>query len=387
MSNFEICTRCIIDSSVPGATFDNNGICSYCRIHDALEKTYPIGKKGEEYFQTVVEGIKKSRSKKNKYDCVIGFSGGTDSTYLLHLAKEYGLSPLAVHFDNGWNSKISVSNIRKSISALDIDLVTYVVDWPEFKDILLSHLKASIPWADMPTDIGITATLYKIAAKERIKHILVGNNFRTEGKQPTEWTYGDGRMVKAIQKQFGSKKLSTFPNLYISNVIINAFIKKIKVIRPFYFLDYNKESAKKFLQEKFNWEYYGGHHYESIFTRFIHSQLLPLKFGIDKRIISLSAQVRSGFISRDEALNIFKSPPMSKEKLEEDRLYIMKKLSISEEEFRTILTTPCKSVFDYPSYYKFIKKFSRITRKIVKLFLPWTPMIFFEMEEREKTSE
>lgn len=384
MSKKTTCSRCIIDSTVPGANFDIEGACSYCRIHDALDKAYPTGEEGKIELQKIVDKIKRTRKAGSKYDCIVGFSGGTDSTYLLHLAKTYGLNPLAVHFDNGWNSKISSSNIKKCILALDIDLITYVVNWEEFKDILVSHLKASIPWADMPTDIGITSTLYKIAASEGIKHILVGNNFRTEGKQPTEWTYGDGRMVRSIQKRFGSKKLKTFPNLYLKDVVANAFFRRIKVIRPFYFMNYDKEAAKTFLETELNWEYYGGHHYESIFTRFIHSQLLPLKFKIDKRMISLSAEVRSGLRTRNEAIQALSTPPMSEEMYISDRQYVIKKLGISNEEFDNILQSPCKSVFDYPSYYKFIKKFTRLTRIIVKLFLPWTPMIFFEMDERSK---
>ncbi len=384
MSHKNICRRCVIDSDVPGACFDENGVCNYCRIHDSLEKAYPTGSEGLKIFNSIIEEIRKNRRRGSKYDCVVGFSGGTDSTYLLYLVKKRGLNPLAVHFDNGWNSEISVRNIKKCISLLDIDLQTYVVDWEEFRDILLSHLKASIPWPDMPTDIGITSTLYRIAAQERIGYILVGNNFRTEGKQPTEWTYGDGKMIRAIQKRFGSKKIKSFPNFSIIDVVLNAFFRRIKVIRPFYFLDYNKQEARSFLEKEMEWQYYGGHHFESIFTRFVHSQLLRDKFGIDKRIITFSAQVRSGIITRNEALDILSRPPLSDEELKSDRLYVMKKLNLSEREFQEIMELPPRSVFDYPSYYPLIKRFTRLARTLVRLFLPWTPMIFFEMEERKR---
>ncbi|MEI7473904.1 MAG: 7-cyano-7-deazaguanine synthase [bacterium] len=198
----KICTRSVFDETVPGITFNEKGEANFCNIHDKLTAAYPRGEEGKQEWLNLVNKIK-TKGKNKKYDCIIGVSGGTDSCYLLHLAKEYGLKPLAVNLDNGWNSEIAVENIKKVISKLDIDLETYVIDYEEIKDILHSYMKASLPWIDTPTDLAITSILYKIANSEGLKHILVGNDFRTEGKQPIEWTYGDTKQLKIIQKLFG----------------------------------------------------------------------------------------------------------------------------------------------------------------------------------------
>jgi N-acetyl sugar amidotransferase len=289
-TSVDICSRCIIDDGVPGVRFDENGECNYCKIHDALDRAHPTGDEGKAYLDELFADIKR-RGRRRRYDCVVGVSGGVDSTYLLYHAKSAGLRPLAVHFDSGWDSEIAVTNIRKSISLLGVDLQTYVVDWEEFKDILRSHLYASIPWADMPTDIGLVASLYRIAAQEGVSAIFVGSNFRAEGKQPTEWTYGDSKMIRAIQRRFGTKPLKSFPNLPPFTTVMNAFVRRIKMIRPLCYMDYSKQDARQLLEERFGWKDYGGHHYESIFTRFVHSYYLRTKFGIDKRKITLSAQV------------------------------------------------------------------------------------------------
>ena len=383
MNSKKICTRCIIDSTVPGVEFDQNGECNYCKIHDALVEAYPRGEKGQKILEKTISEVKKD-GRNNQYDCIVGVSGGTDSTYLLSYLKEKGLRPLAVHFDNGWDSEIAVNNIKKLIGTMEVDLQTYVVDWEEFKDILISYLKSSIPWADNPTDIGITASLYKVAAEEKVRYIFVGNDFRSEGKQPTEWTYGDGKLVASIQKKFGDKKLKTFPNLTLSSLIINAFIKRIRLVRPFYHIPYNKQDAKKILEEKFDWQDYGGHHYESIYTRFVYSTYLPVKYGIDKRMISLSAQTRSGVIKREDALREFSEPPISVERRKSDIEYIEKKLELSEEDFEYIMNLPPKAFTDYPSYYPTISRFRGVVRILVKFLLPWTPMTFYEMDARKK---
>ncbi|MCB0323579.1 MAG: N-acetyl sugar amidotransferase [Bdellovibrionales bacterium] len=378
----QICRRCIIDERVPGAVFAADGTCSYCRIHDALCEAYPNDARGQQKLDELLERVR-SDGKNKRYDCVVGVSGGTDSTYLLYYALSKGLRPLAVHFDNGWNSEIAVDNIRRSISALGVDLQTYVVDWEEFKDILRAHLKASIPWADAPTDLGLTAALYRIAQEEGVRHILVGNNFRSEGKQPTEWTYCDGRMIRAIVKRFGTTKLKSFPNLTISRLFWTAFVRRVRLVRPLYYIPYSKQDAKKLIEDKFGWRDYGGHHYESIFTRFVYSVYLPEKFGIDKRLISLSAQVRSGVMTREAALDEIARPPIEAERRESDMAYVAKKLGFSELEFKQILTAEPKSVFDYPSYHPMIRKFQRAARTAAKVLLPWTPMMFYEMDVRD----
>jgi N-acetyl sugar amidotransferase len=380
-----ICTRGVWDSSVPGIDFDENGVSNYARMFDSLIEAYPRGEKGLADWQGLLEKIK-SKGQGRKYDCVVGVSGGTDSSYLLYILKNSGLRPLAVNLDNGWNSDISVKNIKKMTSALAIDLETYVINYEEIKDLLRAYMRASLPWVDMPTDMAIKAVLYRVARREKIKYILRGNDFRSEGFQPREWTYGDGRQLRFIHKKFGSVKLKTFPNYTLLKLIYNGFILGIKSIYPFYFIDYQKQNAQKFLQENFNWQYYGGHHHENIFTKFSLSYWLPKKFAIDKRKITLSAQVLSGELSRQEALAILQTPPCDPEEMERDKDYVLKKLSISENEFREMLRSENKFFTDYPSYYPFMERFTILAGRIIGLFLPYKPMAFFQIEMRKKRS-
>jgi N-acetyl sugar amidotransferase len=378
----QICTRCIVDSTVPGVTFDEQGVCTYCKLHDILDTENPQGDSGLYKLEQYIAQMKES-GKNKRYDCVVGVSGGTDSIYLLYWAKQNGLRSLAAHFDNGWDSEIAVHNIQKALEKLEIDLQTYVVDWEEFKDILVSFLKSSLPWADIPTDIGITSTLYKIAAEENLKYILVGNNFRTEGKMPTEWTYSDGKTIKSIQKVFGTKKLRTFPNLTLFDFFLNSIVRKIRIIRPLNYMDYQKAQARALLENKLGWQYYGGHHFESIYTRFVYSYLLPHKFNIDKRIITHSALVRSGGMTRQEALDNLLEAPYPKDRVNEDIEYVIKKLGLTTQAFEEIMSLPPKSFRDYPSYYPIFEKFNPLVKAAMKFALPWTPPMLHEMDLRE----
>lgn len=378
----QICTRCLVDSTVPGVSFDEQGVCTYCKIHDMLEADCPQGEAGLNILNQTVKEIKE-KGKNKQYDCVVGVSGGTDSVYLLYWAKQNGLRPLAVHFDNGWDSEIAVHNIQKALEKLSIDLQTYVVDWEEYKDILVSFLKASFPWADAPTDLAINATLYRIAAEEGLQYILNGSSFRSEGKMPAEWTYVDGRIVSYIQRHFGTKKMKTFPNLTIYNFFYYSTIKKIRIIRPLNYINYEKAKARSLLEKELGWQYYGGHHYESIYTRFVYSYLLPQKFNIDKRLITDSALVRSGAMSRQEAEDDLKIPPYPMNKVNEDIQYVIKKLGLTTEAFDQIMSLPPKSFRDYPSYYPLFEKFGTVIGLVMKIALPWTPPMLREIKIRK----
>lgn len=382
----QICVKCAVDSTVPGVTFDDQGVCIYCKLHNVLDKEYPQGEDGQNILNQFVNKMKEN-GKNKKYDCVIGVSGGTDSIYLLYWAKQKGLRPLAVHFDNGWDSEIAVNNIHKALEKLNIDLQTYVVDWEEFKDILVAFLKASLPWADIPTDIGITAALYRIAAEQNLKYILVGNNFRTEGKMPTEWTYSDGRTVRYIQKHFGSKPLRSFPNLTLLDFFYYSVVRKIRILRPLNYIVYQKTYARDLLEKELGWQYYGGHHFESIYTRFVYSFLLPKKFNIDKRIITHSALIRSGSMTRQQALDSLQEPSYPLDRVNEDIEYVVKKLGISPQEFEEIMTMPPKSFRDYPSYYPLFEKFGYLVKIAMKLALPWTPPMMHEMDLRRESKK
>lgn len=378
----QICTRCAVDSTVPGVAFDDQGVCIYCKLHDILETEYPQGEAGLRQLEKYVTQIKKE-GKNKKYDCVVGVSGGTDSIYLLYWAKQNGLRPLVVHFDNGWDSEIAVHNIQKALEKLDLDLQTYVVDWEEFKDILVSFLKASFPWADGPTDLAINATLYRVAAEQGLRYILNGSSFRTEGKMPAEWTYIDGRIVGHIHKKFGTQKMKAYPNLTIFDFIYYSVIRRIRILRPLNFMDYHKAQAREVLERELGWKYYGGHHYESIYTRFVYSFLLPQKFNIDKRIITHSALVRSGGMTRQEALDELRQPPYPPENVSEDVEYVVKKLDITPQIFEDIMSLPAKSFRDYPSYYPIFEKFGSLVKFAMKFALPWTPPMMHEMNLRE----
>jgi len=375
-----ICSRGVWDDSVPGISFDENGASNYSKLFDALVKAYPRGESGKTEWDHIIKKVKREGENKN-YDCIIGVSGGTDSSYLLYLLKEkYGLRPLAVNLDNGWSSDISVKNIKRVTSKLSIDLETYVIDYEEIKDLLRSYMYACLPWIDIPTDIAIKAILYKIASREKIRYIFRGNDFRSEGTQPESWTSGDGRQLKYIHRKFGKVPLKTYPNQTLTDLFYFGFVKKIKSIYPFYFLDYQKRSAQEFLKKEFDWEYYGGHHHENIFTRFAITYWLPQKFNIDKRKITLSAQVLSGEISRDYALEELKKPLFNAEQIEFEKIYLLKKLDLSVKQFETIWNSPNRSFKDYPSYFTIMKKFTKISGFFLSKLLAYKPMSLFQME-------
>ena len=383
MINYQVCTNGIWDSSVPGIYFDKDGVSNYAKMFKQMEELYPRGEIGLKLWEAMVEKMKK-QGRQGKYDCIVGVSGGTDSSYLLYIVNKYGLRPLAVNLDNGWNRDISLKNIKKVTSQLNVDLETYVIRYEEIRDLLCSYMKASLPWIDAPTDLAIKAVLYKIAGKENIKFILRGNDFRSEGFQPREWTYSDYKQLKYILRKFGSVKLKTFPSYSLPNLFYFGGIKGIKSIYPFYFIDYKKSVAKKFLIDQFGWEDYGGHHYENHFTRFALGYWLPKKFNIDKRIISLSAQVLSGDISRDEAINQLKTPSIDPEKAEYDITYVFKKLDISDNDFRFMMNSDNKYYYDYPSNYPFFRRNYKCISRFSKVILPYKPISFVQMEMRAK---
>jgi N-acetyl sugar amidotransferase len=386
-STFKRCSKGMWDTTVPGIEFDENGESNYSKMFTKYSEQYPGGEEGKLIWKNYLEEIKQS-GRKQKYDCIIGVSGGTDSSYLMHLAKkEYGLNPLAVTFDNGWSSDISVKNIKKMCSALDIDLETFVVNYEEMKDLLKSYLKAGLPWADFPTDHAIKSVLFQTAKRENIKYILIGHDFRSEGSQPNEWTYSDDKQLKFINKKFGSVKLKTYPNISFFKYFWLNYVNKTKMYYPFFYVDYNKQDAQKFLIENYDWEYYGGHHHENMFTKFVIANWLPNKHNVDKRIITYSAQVRSGRLSREEAIKKLSVPACSTEDLERDKNYVIKKLGMSEVEFIQAWETPNKSFTDYPSHHSTIEKIYKLVMPLMKFILPQMPAYFIQMEMREKENK
>ena len=358
-----ICSRCIMDTTVPGIWFDENGVCNFCKIHDTLEEQFPLGETGRKRLEQLIEKIKNSARGK-EYDCVVGVSGGMDSTYVLYTIVSLGLKPLAVHMDNGWNTELSVHNIEKATRKLGVDLHTVVLDWEEFKDIQIAFLKASVPDVEMPTDWAIRCVLYRIASKQGLKYVVDGQCFRTGGKCPIGWNYGDGKYLKAVHEKFGKVKMKTFPNLTIWEELYYNFVKGIRFVHPLYYVEYNVEGVKKLLKKELGWKPYPAKHFESVYTRFIQSYLLPKKFNIDKRKIHFSALIRSGQMTREEALKRIKKPPFSPKKMEEDRKYVIKKLGLTQEEFERIMRLPPKSFLDYPNNFRLKRLLVKIGYKI-----------------------
>lgn len=351
-----ICSRCVCDDAIPGIEFDGSGVCNFCHEYDERASNYPLNDEGKRRLQKIIDDIK-TRGKGKEYDCIIGASGGTDSTYCLYLAKQWGLRPLAVHFDNGWNSNIAVSNIKKATDTLGIDLYTYVTDWEEFKDLTIAFLKASVPDADAPTDMAYLSVMYDVAVKEKLRYIISGSNFRTEGNQPPAWGYADGKYITSVYQKFGkNKKVQNTPNHTLADLINYHFVKRITFFKPLYYIDYNKPKTMELLERELGWKYYGGHHYESIYTRFIHGYYLPTKFGIDKRKIEYSALIRSNQMTRDEALEKLQAPTYDPEMVNDDIRYVISKLGITEEEYDAIMRAETKRFIDYDTYYPFIMR-------------------------------
>lgn len=348
---YQICTRCIMDTSDPDIEFDENGVCNHCRIYEEVVKKrlLPFPER-ERKLEEIITRIKVS-SKGRKYDCILGLSGGVDSSYVAYLAKKFGLRPLGVHFDNGWNSEVAVKNVENIIKKLDIDLYTYVVDWEEFKDLQRSFFKASVIDIEMLTDHGITALLYGLAIKKKFKYILGGGNIVTEAIIPKFWCHrkSDLKNIKAIQKLFGTKKIKSFPT---ASTFKLAIYRYVRAVRKVYLLDhvpYSREKAIVTLEKELGWKRYGGKHCESIFTRFYQGYILPVKFNIDKRKAHYSNLICSGQMTREEGLKAICEEPYLADELKEDKKYVIKKLGFSEDEFEEIMESSIKSHYDYSS--------------------------------------
>jgi N-acetyl sugar amidotransferase len=351
MEKFQICTKCVSDTTIKDIVFDAKGVCNFCKLHDIFETTHPLNEIGGKILQKLIAKIKKD-GKIHKYDCIVGVSGGRDSTYLLYVAKKNGLRPLAVHVDNGWNNEIAVSNIKAATEILGIDLYTVVLDWEEFKDLQRAFLKACVSDADANFDYVANSALFRTASEEKVKYILNGHSFRTEGNNSKTWTYIDPRYLKDIYKKFGEKKLKTLPIMSLLEFLYFVFIKKIKEIRLLEYIEYDQKKVSELIKNELNWKYYGGHHHDNTYTHFFQSYYLPLKFNIDKRKNEYSALIRSGQISRKQALEELKNPyPIDFEVVK----FAIKKLDFNESEFEEIMNGQNKSFHEFKNYLGLIK--------------------------------
>jgi N-acetyl sugar amidotransferase len=350
----QICSRCIYDNRISNISFDKQGVCNYCHQVDNLADEYGTGMaKGEQLLAKIIEDIR-NVGKKKKYDCIIGVSGGTDSSYLLLKAKEWKLRPLAVHYDNTWNSALATMNIQKVTSALDIDLFTYVVDNKEHDDIKKSFLLAGVAEFDSDTDIAFVQVLRSTAAKYGIRYILEGHSFITEGLTPIGSNYFDGAYIADIHDRFGSKKRKTFPNLTFYQFMKWTLVYRQKFIRPLWYIDYSKESARQELITKTGWQYYGGHHLENRASAFAHTVWLPKKFKIDLRNLTLAANVRRGVMDKKTALSLYNQTIAPQLGLID---YVKKRIDISDTQYQQIMTGPIRT---WRNFYTYKKRFERL---------------------------
>lgn len=336
-TEYRICTHCVMDTSASEISFDEKGVCNFCTEFEVLAKKTiwrPVEIREKELSEAVIKI--KELGKDSQYDCLIGLSGGVDSSYLCYWAKQVGLRPLIVHFDNGWNSELATMNIQNIIEKTGFDLYTYVINWEDFRDLQLSYIKASVIDIEVPTDQLIFATLYKIARKYKIKSIVNGNNISSEAILPKSWIYADKLDIvnlTEIHKQFGTRKLKNFPKLGLTKQYVYQKFFSMFSVQPLNLMDYDKNKAKEILIKEFGWRDYGGKHYESIFTRFYQGYILPRKFHVDKRRAHLATLVASKQITRQEALEELEKPTYDPELQKQDYEYAIKKFAITEKEF------------------------------------------------------
>lgn len=370
-NNYQQCTKCIMDTTDPLIYFDSEGICNHCYEFETITKLnwFP-NQEGSDRLTSIINRIKLS-GKDQEYDCIIGLSGGVDSSFLALKASEWGLKPLVVHVDAGWNSELAVANIEKIVKHCNYDLHTHVVDWEDMRDLHLAYLKAGISNQDVPQDHIFFSSLYHFATKNNIKYILSGGNIATESIFPNAWhgSAMDAINLKAIHKQYGSRKLKQYKTIsFFENYVWYPIVKGMRTIRPLNYMPYEKELAIKELEQTIGWQSYGRKHGESVFTKIFQNYYLPKKFGYDKRIPHLSSLIVSGQITRKQAISKMDEPLYEPKELEIDINYFCKKLRISRNEYAELLNTPIHSYQDFNNWdsrYKLLKRIQAITERVL----------------------
>jgi len=351
-SPYQVCVNCVMDTSDPDIVFDNTGVCNHCKEYaNRARRELHLGEHGQKELNELISTIKK-KGKNKEYDCVIGLSGGVDSTLVAYMVKQLGLRPLAVHLDNGWDSELSVANIEQIVKKLEFDLFTYVIDWEEFRDMQISFFKSSISNIEILTDHAIAAIIVRTATERGIKYFISGTNLATEAILPEGWEYDpfDLKLLRAIHRKFGRVPLSSFPQLGLLPRLYYIYMQGLRVVPLLNYMDYDRNAAKSLLEKEIGWRDYGGKHGESIFTRFFQGYITPRKFGYDKRRAHLSSMICSGQMTRSEALGIITHDPYpSSEMMHEDKEYVIKKLGLSEAEFEELMAAPVKSYREYPN--------------------------------------
>lgn len=346
------CARCVMDASVPGIRFDDAGVCNYCHMHDKLEAMFPHGEAGDRILRELAEEMRRA-GRGRKYDCVVGVSGGRDTSYCLYYVKEkMGLRPLAVHFDNGWDSDVAKANLARLCDTLDVELHTIIMDWPESRELTNCTIRACVPYIDLTDDVGIASALYRTAAKENVRYIILSHSFREEGVTPLKWNYIDARYTRALIKRFARTKLEHFQNVDIHHMLYWMLVKRIRVVNITNYYDDTGDKIEDLLTEKCGWTDTGQHHMDNEMFALVYNYARR-KFGFDWRVVELSAKVRTGVIAREEALNAMNTAPYFENEALVD--YCLKKQGISREEYEEIIRAPNKYFTDYPSYYPLLR--------------------------------
>ncbi len=364
MNKYIQCVNCVMDSTDSKIKFDKNGVCDYCKNYKK-KLMIDLSKNNADLLKRFVSKIKKY-GKKRKYDCVIGLSGGADSSYLLYYAvRVLKLKPLVYSVDTGWNLNVAIENIEKLVKGLGVDLYTEVINWQEMKDLQRSFFLSNVPYQDLPQDHVIFAGIYNFAIKNRIKYVLTGANLSTEGvRPPIEWVYlNDLKLIKSIHKKFGNVKLKTLP--LAGMLKYKLFYEYLLGMKRVYLLDlieYKKDKVESLLKDLFNWQKYENKHYENIFTRFYEGYFLPKKFNFDKRKCYLSNLILSNQISKNDALISLKNNPYDENLIYKDMAYIAKKLNFSIDEFKRIIDSPGKSYKDYPNSFNLLSGLIRLSQ-------------------------
>ena len=369
----KVCAKCVLDThDVPDLKLDQAGICQYCRRFETDYLNNPLSESEKVRLLDEMKDTIRKAGKGKKYDCILGLSGGVDSSYMAYLAKDWGLRPLIVHFDNGWNSELAVKNIESIISYTGFDLYTHVVNWDEFRSLQLAYIKSGVLDWEVPTDHGFMGALFRAAKKEGIKHILTGSNHQTEGILPKSMSSNkdDSINILDIARKFGAQSFKTYPFIGPLKHIYYTEIYGFERHAPLNWIDYHKDRAKETIIREMGWRDYGGKHYESVFTRFYQGYVLPVKYGIDKRKAHFASLINSGQMTREEALEVLKTDPYGNEDLKwQDFEFVAKKLGMSQDELHAILA---EKPVPHQQYRTIYHSPYRNIRRWVKLGLYYT---------------
>lgn len=357
-----------MDTTDPDIIFDKGGRCNHCL---GFEQQAADFKKTERWSNKTLQRLvtqMKNSGKHKKYDCILGVSGGVDSSYVAYQLKQLGLRVLLVHMDNGWNSHAAVANIKNMVDVLNFDYESYVLDWTEFRQLQLAFLKADVIEAETPTDIAIAGCLHQVADKHNVKYIIGGGNLSTEGILPNYWHYNhkDKKYLTGVNRIFGNPKLKKFPHFGFWEEVYYKLYRGIKMAYVINFFNFDKSEAIQLLKEKLNWKQYGGKHHESYFTKFVQAYLLPAKFALDYRKATYSSMICSGQLSREEALTSLQNIPYNPSTLEEELAYVAAKLDIDTNVLKTIIKRPAKSYKDYPNADRILQPVYKLYRWIKK---------------------